>query len=300
MEQAIGDVEIRSLGDCTIYEMVELWNSGFQQYVAVMNTTPVRMTARLGKRHIHPDCSVTAWIDGKPAGFVMIGLREVHGKTFAWNGGSGVSPAFRGRSLSKLLLHEAIRRTRETGAVSIALETRTDNAIAIRAYRSCGFDIVDTMHDFRRTEPFDVIPFHLDYGFIYKSIETSPETVGRLPFYPRERISWTTQWFNAGDGRVILACDSLGNVVGYAIFKRSVDSDGRLVSVELTQCEADMVRGDSREIVRFLLAQAMGPSEVRLNRSVRYMRGSNSLVIEALREAGFDETLAEYLMVARL
>lgn len=300
LEHALKDVVIRSLGDCTINEMVELWNSGFAQYVTVMNITPVRMIAKLGQGNIHPECSVTAWIGGKPAGFVMIGLRETHGTTYAWNGGSGVSPAYRGRSLSKLLLNEAIRRTRDTGALIISLETRTDNEIAIRAYRSCGFEFVDTMHDFKRFEPFEAIPFRRADRFAYTCLETAPGAVGKLSFYPLNRISWTTQWFNTVDYQAMLAYDGLGRTVGYAVYRRTIGGDGRFISVELTQCEADPSHSDAPDIVRFLLAQVMGPPELQLHRSARYMRGSNPLVLEALREAGFGETLSEHLMTLKL
>lgn len=300
MERQADALIIRSLGDCTINELAELWNRGFQNYYVDMTTTPERVLGRLGRRSIHPECSVTGWIDGKPAGFVMVGIARVSGKKLAWNGGSGVSPAFRGRSLSKALLREAMRRTRAEGAKTIVLETRTENEPAIRAYRSCGFEIVDTLHDMRRSGSFETIPFRRDDRVEYAITDATPEQAGRLPFYCHERISWTTQWFNSGDSRAMLAIDDAGEVAGYAIYKRSVDENGRLRSAELTQCEAKPGRDDCREVVRFLLGRVMGPPEADITRFAHYIRESNTEAIEALREAGFAVTLSEYLMAARL
>jgi ribosomal protein S18 acetylase RimI-like enzyme len=300
MEQLAEELIIRSLGDCTINEMTDLWNRGFQNYYIDMTTTPERVVARLGKRSIHPECSVTGWIDGEPAGFVMIGIRRVRGEMLAWNGGSGVTPAFRGRSLSKVLLLEAMRRTRAEGAETIVLETRTENEPAIRAYRSCGFDIVDTLHDLRRSGSFETIPFRRDDRAEYVAVDVTPEQAGRLPFYCRDRMSWTTQWFNTGDSRATLAIDDAGEVAGYANYKRSLDDRGRLQGVELTHCEAKPGRSDRREVVRFLLGRVMGPPEADIVRFAHYIRAGNTEAIEALREAGFAVTLSEYLMAARL
>lgn len=300
MEQQAEQPVIRSLGDCTINEIAELWNRGFQHYFTNMTVTPERMLARLGRRSIHPECSVTAWIGGEPAGFVMVGIARARGEKLAWNGGSGVSPAFRGHSLSKTLLREAMRRTRAEGAETMSLEVRVENEPAIRAYRSCGFEIVDTLHDLRRSGSFETIPFRRDDRAEYVAVDATPEQAGRLPFYCRDRMSWTTQWFNTGDYRAVMAFDGEGELAGYAIYKRFVDDRGQLQGVELTHCEAKPGRGDSREVVRFLLSRVMGPPEADIARVAHYIRDSNTEAVEALREAGFAATLSEYLMAARL
>lgn len=122
----------------------------------------------------------------------------------------------------------------------------------------------------------------------------------KLPYYPINRVSWTIQWFNSSDYRVLMAYDCYELSIGYVIYRRVVDAAGKLIAVELTQCEANPNREDACDIVRYLLAQVMGPLEVHIERFVRYMRGSNVAVLEELREAGFNETLAENLMLIQL
>jgi ribosomal protein S18 acetylase RimI-like enzyme len=293
----LGQMEIRSLGDCTIREITEQWNIGFQQYFNKMSISIEAMTVRLGRLNIHPELSVAAYIGGIPAGFVMIGLAHVNERKLAWNGGTGVNPEFRGHSLSKLLLKEAISRTQAAGAESLSLEVRLDNDRAIRAYLSCGFRIMDTLQLMRREEAFTSLPFFRSRSADYRIINVTPHIVGRLAYYQEARNSWTTQWFREEGNEAIIVSDRKGESAGYALYRKSYSADGMLESIELTHCEADPQRSDGDDIVRILLAEVFSPLSGSCLRKIRYLRESNTEALDALREAGFHTVFAEHLMV---
>ncbi|MDF2723685.1 MAG: hypothetical protein K0Q59_3360 [Paenibacillus sp.] len=297
MGDAAGQLEIRSMGDCTIREITEQWNTGFANYFGGdMSKTAVEMSLRIGRMSIHPDLSVMGYIDGVAAGFVMIGIAHANGLKLAWNGGTGVNPQFRGMSLSKRLLQEAIARTQAAGANRLTLETRTENERAIRSYTSCGFRIVDTVHNMSRRGAFDEPPFRRKTSADYRSIPVTPRAAGRLPFYPLTFNSWTTEWFAVESNEAIIALDAQGNAAGYAIYNKSLNKDGHAASVRLTQCEADPRRSDGDEVIRYLLSEVFAPLSAMNERTVHYLREKNTAAYEALREAGFATVFAEHTM----
>ncbi|MGH9881544.1 MAG: GNAT family N-acetyltransferase, partial [Pyrinomonadaceae bacterium] len=45
--------------------------------------------------------SFIAFVEGKPVGFLLNGIRNNSGGKFAWNGGTAVVPAFRGKGVGR-------------------------------------------------------------------------------------------------------------------------------------------------------------------------------------------------------
>lgn len=290
--------QMKSMAECSVNVLTELWNRGFQQDYSDTKHTPAQQLQRMGRYRIDPGLSVVAYIGEEPAGFVWIGWREAHGRKLAWNGGTGVIPAFRGRGLSKRMLAEAIRRVGEAGAESLSLEAMTNNEPAVRAYRSCGFVTLDRLHVLQhKGGAFNHASFARERSFAYMTVRGKPELVGRLPFYNDKTTSWTCQWFSLEESQSLVVYDSGGNAAGYATFREDCADDGRQSSVELYHCEADPSREDGRELIRFMLAEVMKPSVQTLTRRARYIRASNPFVLEALTEAGFQQMKEEYLMV---
>lgn len=293
MEQTLS---FKPLNDCSIKEMTDLWNAGFEHYVSNMSRTPFQMSVRLGKFYIHPDLSVAAYIGGAPVGFVMIGWREIGGKKLAWNGGTGVASAFRGRGLSKLLLAEAVRRVRAAGADRLSLEVRTDNDRAIAAYRSQGFVAVDRVVNWS-CKDFERTPFLHKLEDKITLLYDVPSRVAQLPFYNSERCSWTTEWFNLESAQSLMAIDRFGKVVAYALFQEDHSSPNEAANtIRLFHCEADPDQPNRSGLIRALLAELWKPCTLGIGRRVKYARASNSELTEALVEAGFAQTLEEYLM----
>lgn len=293
------DPEIRMIGleDCTLKEITDLWNEGFQREFSPVLQTPVQRLRRMSRCRIHPGLSVVLEIGGVPAGFVWIGWWEADGVKRAWNGGTGIIPAYRGQRFGKLMLDEAVRRVRDAGAASLSLEAMIANERAIRTYRSCGFRIVDRLVMLQRKDGFDRPTFVHGPSGRYMTVRGRPGLASRLPFYGERRSSWTSQWFSLQetDAEALLVYDGNG-AVGYALFQEMRDAAGRIAGIELFQCEASPERQDRKEVIDFMLSEVMKPQLSGIGRFVHYMRRSNREAVESLLAAGFEPTKEEYLM----
>lgn len=293
-------MQIKSLNECTLDEINELWNVGFQQYFSDMTRIVDQTVNHLGTCSIKPHLSVAAYIDWVPAGFVFIGVKHIHGMKTAWNGGTGVNPLFRGRGIAKILLQEAIRRMREADVDIVTLEVRIDNTNAIAAYNKAGFQSINGLPVLIRKGAFERVPFQRSKSAHYLDVYGVPEAVSRLPFY-LEKTAWMTQWFNMSAGSqslIVYDCD--GEAAGYALFSRSISKSGELSGITLYHCEANPKREDCSNVVRYMLDKVYGPLDAAVPRTAHYIRSTNQATIDALKEAGFTVDYEEQLMMLHL
>ena len=81
---------------------------------------------------------------GRPLGAVILHLHERDGeRVVGYRLGVGVEEAARGRGISRRLLEEAKRHSREAGADYLLLRVDPTNEPALRAYRVTGFELGD-------------------------------------------------------------------------------------------------------------------------------------------------------------
>src|SRR6185503_17480629 len=124
-------VEIRRLNTCTFDQAVQIWNEGFKGYFVDMTVSLDAYLRRFVGDGLSTEYSFIAFCDGKPAGFLLNGIRSNAGKRVAWNGGTGVSPEFRGQGIGKLLVEAALELYAEQGVEIATLEALINNEAAI-------------------------------------------------------------------------------------------------------------------------------------------------------------------------
>ncbi|RKN86635.1 GNAT family N-acetyltransferase [Paenibacillus ginsengarvi] len=293
-------IQIRSLADCTFNQAVELWNLGFSGYYSDMSMTLESFIPRLGRESIRPELSVAAFVDGEPAGFVLVAMKKVDGVPIAWNGGTGVNPKFRGKGLAKRLMLEAVEAMKRGGAVSCVLEVVQKNAGAIAAYESSGFQIRDGLIGARRTGPLpDEIREAAQKLREYPIGQAKPHQLAKLPFF-RHETAWSAAWFNHPEAEGILVFDKDGAVGAYALVVRRYDDEGKLASVTLLQCAADPSRAERKQLLHAALAAAFGPLEEDCRRATDNLSTSDPELAQWLTSAGFETVYTQYLMIAEL
>ena len=73
--------------------------------------------------------------------FILNGIGNRDGKKLAFNAGTGVIPAYRGRRLVKTMYETFLPELKSIGIEACALEVITENTRAIKAYQSAGMAI---------------------------------------------------------------------------------------------------------------------------------------------------------------
>lgn len=281
-----GLIQLKRLRECTLDEAVAAWNSGFAGYYVDVSTTADKFLNRMYREDLSASLSIVAWVDGKPAGLVMNGVRTIGGQKVAWNGGTCVVPELRGRGVGAAMIEAVMELYRQAGVERAVLEAFVQNEPAISLYRKMGYQLVDRLLFLERTDPFADRPFahRLPHRYTLRSVR--PHEVGRLPFY-RSAAPWQTQWQSAKEGEALIALDPAGEAVGYALYERVYEESGAIKNISLLQCEARPELAEADEVLRIMLAELFAPHDVSCRRSTFNLPASRQRLLRLLAAEGF-------------
>lgn len=288
-------IQIKRLQECTLDEAVATWNSGFSDYYVDVTTTADKFISRMHQEDLSAAMSVVAWVDGKPAGLVMNGLRTIGGQKVAWNGGTCVVPEQRGKGVGAAMMKAVLELYRQAGVERAVLEAFVQNERAISLYRSWGYQIVDRLLFLQRTDRFAAPPFTPVHPHPYTVRSARPQEVGQLTFYCSD-APWQTQWQSNPKGEGLLVLDPSGRAVGYALYERVVDENGALQKINLLQCEALPELEDADEVLRLMLAELFAPHEASCRRSTFNLPASRQRLVRLLAQEGFQSTVEQVYM----
>lgn len=272
-----------NLSRLPVEEVVKLWNRGFENYFTNVQTTADRFLTRVADEGLSLERSFAAFEDDRAIGLVVNGFRARNGKTLAWNGGTAIVPEFRGQGYGRFLMERNMALYEEVRVDEAWLEAVSRNERAIRLYESVGYETVDRLSFLQHEGALD-IPVPKGYAFrrgLSDEVRDAAFDGGRSP--------WQTQATNMGQGECVQVLQD-GRLVGYALYKKAWDEDGRLSSIRLYQCEADAGRRDGRDILLAALSQAFRPLELPCKRTVVHLRKSHELLWPLMEELRFEQT----------
>ncbi|USG65497.1 GNAT family N-acetyltransferase [Brevibacillus ruminantium] len=294
----MSSISIKRFPECTLAEITEAWNRGFEGYFFPITMTVDSLTQRLGAEGYTSALSVVAFSDGAPVGLVASGVRSIAGKKVAWNGGTGVATEFRRQGLGRKLMEATLDLYRQEGVQLATLEAVSQNDKAIALYQQLGYEITDRLLFWQHTEPFAGEPFGDVASMPYRIRRGVPQEAAGLSFYSAH-VPWQNQWQSLRDGEAVFVEDSSGKPVGYALYKRTWDEEGKLASITLRQCAFDGERSDGEEIVRFALCHAFAPLDYTCRRGTFNLPASESVVLTVLEQAGFASSGNEQVYMKR-
>lgn len=101
------------------------------------------------KLNINLSLSVGAFLDDQLIAFMFTGVDIYNNKKTAYNGGTGVLPAYRGKSLTMKMYEYLWPLFEKEGIKQAILEVITTNARARKSYQKCGFSIHKLYHCFQ-------------------------------------------------------------------------------------------------------------------------------------------------------
>jgi GNAT superfamily N-acetyltransferase len=278
--------EIKPLKTCSFDDTLQAWNEGFQGYFVDMSASLDKFLARLHNESLSPEHSLLAFCDGRPAGILLNGIRESGNQKVAWNGGTGVSPEFRGRGIGKALMRATLNLYKKNSVEVATLEAISQNETAIELYKKCGYRITDRLLFLEHDGPCG--PFGLTSGASYSTKQVTPALTARLEFYDLD-VAWQAQWQSVAvnNGEAVIVKDVSGTDVGYALYKRKFDDTGQVSNILLYQCAARPGVPDTEGVVRAALDHAFGPAHIECRRSTYNLKAGDNLVLDILKHVGF-------------
>ncbi len=289
-------VRFGRLNTCTFDEALSLFNRGFSGYYSDMTRNMEQLLASFAGNSIKPALSVVAFVGDDPAGFVFLATKTVDGTKWAWNGGTGVAPEYRGKGIAKALMREAQQVIAVEDVDCAILEVVCRNEHAIAAYESGGFHKIDQItgmtHKGALSEQHIPVP---DSAWGLQAEFGRASAAAELDFY-REKVAWECMWHNMKHGEALIVRDPFGEAAAYALFSRVLDKQGNVESIVLYQCEAEPGREDREVLFAFALRHVYGPLDRACSRSTSNLSMANPEVIGMLQAAGFETSYEQYLM----
>ncbi|GAB3533484.1 GNAT family N-acetyltransferase [Pontibacter brevis] len=198
----------------------ETFLQSFADYLMPIQLNTEQFRAKVKREGIVPSFCVAAYAGERMVGFILTGLGEWHGTPTAYNAGTGVLPQFRGYQLTKQLYTFMLPKLRESGVEQCLLEVIQENAPALRAYKSVGFNVTRSLELLRaqkselllKAEEPDAVtiasvskPDWKTYGCFWDAAPSWQNTAEAIMKSPDEKI-------------MLEARDNNQEVVGYIVF----------------------------------------------------------------------------------
>ncbi|MFK7748900.1 MAG: GNAT family N-acetyltransferase [Kordia sp.] len=134
-------MEIKSLENTAIYEIVSTLNFAFSDYFVPINFTEEYVNERWTASGVDYSLSFGVFDGKKLVGFIIHAINYYGETKVAYNASTGVIPSHRRQGLLTKLYAKAITALQENGIQKSTLECITKNERAILAYQKVGFNI---------------------------------------------------------------------------------------------------------------------------------------------------------------
>lgn len=136
---------LKSLENTPITDIVDAFNQSFADYELPLQFTTETMEQKIRFEDIDLKYSVGAFENDKLVGFIFFGLDG----TTAWNGGTGVIPAYRGQKFTQRMLEYSFPILKAKGINHVLLEVLENNIGARSIYERAGFSITRKLHGYK-------------------------------------------------------------------------------------------------------------------------------------------------------
>lgn len=139
-------MEIKPLNHVPFTQLMACFLKAFENYYVPMPTDHAYYKKRWAAAKVDYSLSFGAFDKEELVGFILHAVDERQGIKIAFNTGTGVIPAYRGRKLVKAIYEFALPILKANGIDQSKLEVITANKAAIRAYEGIGFKIDRTLN----------------------------------------------------------------------------------------------------------------------------------------------------------
>jgi len=224
-------MNIKTVSQCTLNETLKAWNKGFEGYFVQIEMNEEVFLNRLVGEGLSPELSIVAFDQNNPVGIVLNGFRQMDGKKTSWNGGTGISPDYRGKGVSRVLMEETIAIYERENVEIATLEAIKENKVAIALYEKYGYTITNQLlflsgeYEAKVEKPVEIY------------VETiRPEQLAHLSFY-QEDVPWQCSWHSNKQGEAKVFYNENNEAIGYMLYRTVWNQEGAIDSIVLYQLE---------------------------------------------------------------
>ncbi len=312
----MGLTDYRFLSPADMPRLRAAFNQAFADYFVTLQLSEEQLASHLSGTAVRLDLSVGAFVGEEMVGLLLNGVDVWQGLLTAYDAGTGVVPAHRGRGVAGEMFRFAVPRLKESGVRRCVLEVINENEPAIKAYRELGFAPTRELICFKRSAVSLGQPAAAD-GPGPAAGQPSPAPSGPGPAAAGDALplrveevrdpaweawqafwDWHPSWQNSPGSVARLAwrCTTLGafhrgECVGYVVL---VPSSGRIL--QLAVAPEWRRRGVGARLLRSVRAQVAGDRDL----SIINVDASAQPTLDFLRANGFAPTIRQHEMARTL
>ena len=132
---------VRNLANISFDELLSCFLAAFENYYVQMPTDKGYYKERWRLAKVDYNYSYGMFDKNKLVGFIIHAIDKRNGTLIAFNTGTGVLPSYRGKKIVKSIYQFALKDLEQNGIEKITLEVIRKNEIAVKTYKSIGFEI---------------------------------------------------------------------------------------------------------------------------------------------------------------
>lgn len=286
------NITFKKVSECTINELIYVWNKGFEGYSVDVTMKPETFLKRMVNEDLSAEYSIVAFDGDAPVAIVMNGFREQHDYLNAWNGGTGIVPEYRGTGLSQLLINEVFTIYKHREVQTANLEAISTNQRAIKLYEKHGYELIERLSFFSGPDESQDITVIHDYEL--ECIRVSKEKIKALSFF-QNQMPWQNQLESLKEGIGYILYDR-ERPIGYAMTKEAYDNNGDPQSIQLYQFGIEPVLENDVLLVMTFLHKIFKLDRDGVKRHVINFPNRDNQLLSVLNELGFNKTIEQVHM----
>jgi ribosomal protein S18 acetylase RimI-like enzyme len=188
------NLEYRTLEESAIHEIHQCFLDAFSDYIVDIRTSEAMFREMNALRAVDYSLSVGAFIGKRMVGLTLNAKDQWDGKWTAYDAGTGVIPAFRGRGISRAMMQKVFELLDAQGFQSYLLEVITRNEKALKLYQSLDFQITRRLECFVLKGPLQLRVDQRPYAVR----DVTPGEIPRLEeaFQRESKYGFQASWQN--------------------------------------------------------------------------------------------------------
>lgn len=292
-------LEIRKLSTLTFDEALEIWNKGFEGYIYEQKMTLDQFIQRFGTEGLSPELSLCAFVNGEPAGILLNGFRTINGEKVGWNGGTGVAVKFRRTGVGKAMVAASLALYEEYEVDVATLEAAKANVNAINLYEQNGYKIVDNLLFLENKASLFDKGTAFDHRKSYQ-IRTELARDAMTLLILQDRVPWQTHWQSLRRDGELLVLSEEGVDVGYFLYKKQLNSEGKPAAIILFSAGIKAGREDEVDIAKSGLRNLFSPIDEEIHRATFNFPSANRAIVSELERLGFAPVTEQVFMIRQM